>query len=111
MRAGWLLLLLALASFPVPQAYGQDRQAAAREILMYRGADRAQRLLAGAKREGALTLYTTMTPEDADPLIRAFEKKYGIKVTMWRGLNQKLVQRALAEAQAGKLAADVFEGS
>jgi len=30
---------------------------------------------------------------------------------MWRGINQKLVQRALAEARAGKSAIDVFEGS
>jgi len=30
---------------------------------------------------------------------------------MWRGINQKLVQRALAEARAGKSAVDVYEGS
>jgi len=41
-----------------------------------------------------------MTPEDATPMIAAFEEKYGIKVRMWRGINQKLVQRALAESRA-----------
>jgi iron(III) transport system substrate-binding protein len=106
-----LLLLLGLAPFAMTGAHGQDKSAASPEIYLYRGADRAQRLLSNAKKEGALTLYTTMTQEDADPLIRTFEKKYGIRITMWRAVNQKLVQRALAEARAGKLAVDVFEGS
>src|SRR2546423_14985247 len=52
-----------------------------------------------------------MTPEDAGPLVAAFEEKYGVKLTMWRGINQKLVQRALAEARAGKSAVDVYWGS
>jgi iron(III) transport system substrate-binding protein len=52
-----------------------------------------------------------MTLEDANPLLAAFEKKHAIKVKMWRAVNQKLVQRALAEARAGQLAADAFEGS
>jgi len=52
-----------------------------------------------------------MTLEDASPLLAAFERKRGIKVSMWRGVNQKLVQRALAEARAGQHGVDVFEGS
>jgi iron(III) transport system substrate-binding protein len=82
-----------------------------RDIFLYRGADRAERLAAGAKQEGTLVLYSTMTLEDANPLLAAFEKKHAIKVKMWRAVNQKLVQRALAEARAGQLAADAFEGS
>src|SRR5258708_24909977 len=105
------VLTFALAAFAVPGTYAQDRQAANREIYLYQGADRAQRVVSEAKKEGGLTLYTTMTPEDANPLIAAFEEKYGIKLRMWRGINQKLVQRALAEARAGKSAVDVYEGS
>ena len=52
-----------------------------------------------------------MTLEDASPLLAAFERKHGIKVSMWRGVNQKLVQRALAESRAGQHGVDVFEGS
>ena len=85
--------------------------AANRDVYLYQGADRAERLVAQAKKEGTLVLYSTMTLEDAAPLLAAFEKKYGIKVNMWRAVNQKLVQRTLAEARAGKLAADAFEGS
>jgi len=105
------LLIFALASFAVQGTYAQERQAANREIYLYQGADRAQRLLSGARKEGGLSVYTTMTPEDAGPLVAAFEERYAIKVRMWRGINQKLVQRALAEARAGKSAVDVFEGS
>lgn len=104
-----LALLAALA--PCAMALAQDRDAGNRDVYLYRGADREQRLFAGARKEGSLTLYSTMTLEDARPLLDGFEKKYGVKVTMWRGLNQKLVQRAVAEARAGKPAADAFEGS
>lgn len=52
-----------------------------------------------------------MTLEDASPLLAAFERKHGIRVSMWRGVNQKLVQRALAEARAGRNGVDVYEGS
>ena len=89
----------------------QERAATNREVYLYQGADRAERLVAAAKKEGTLVLYSTMTQEDANPLLAAFEKKHGLKVKMWRAVNQKLVQRALAEARAGQLAADAFEGS
>ncbi|HZF19562.1 MAG TPA: extracellular solute-binding protein, partial [Burkholderiales bacterium] len=110
-RTAKSLLVFALAAFAVPGTHAQDRQAANREIYLYQGADRAQKLVSRAKKEGDLSLYTTMTPEDASPMIAAFEQKYGVKVRMWRGINQKLVQRALAEARAGKSAVDVYEGS
>src|SRR5256884_7557670 len=103
----WALVLALLAA----ASSAQDRSAANGEIYLYQGADRAERLLARAKKEGTLVLYSTMTLEDATPLLSAFEQKYGIKVKMWRAVNQKLVQRALAEARAGQLAADAFEGS
>ncbi len=106
-----LVLIFTLAAFTVPGAHAQDRQAANREIYLYQGADRAQRLVSQARKEGSLSLYSTMTPEDAGPLIAAFEKKYGVKVAMWRAINQKLVQRALAEARAGKYPVDAYEGS
>jgi iron(III) transport system substrate-binding protein len=102
----WPALLLALSAATL--AYGQERN---RAIYLYQGADRAERLVAQARKEGSLSLYSTMTLEDATPLLAAFEKKYGLKVRMWRAVNQKLVQRAVAEARAGQHAVDAFEGS
>ncbi len=106
-----LALLFALASFTVPAGYAQQAPAGNRDLYLYQGADRAQKLLSQAKKEGAVVLYSTMTLEDASPLVGAFETKYGIKVNMWRAVNQKLVQRAVAEARANRHGVDVFEGS
>jgi iron(III) transport system substrate-binding protein len=41
----------------------------------------------------------------------AFEKRFGVKVQMWRASSEKIVQRALAEARAGRFDVDVFESN
>jgi iron(III) transport system substrate-binding protein len=81
----------------------------AREIFMYRGADRERVLAEGAKKEGAVVLYSTLTVADATTLSDAFERKYGVKVMAWRGNGDKIVQRAMTEARSGRYDADVFE--
>src|SRR5258707_3766960 len=91
-----LALLFALASFTVPAGYAQQEPAGNRAIYLYQGTDRAQKLLSQAKKEGAVVLYSTMTLEDASPLVVAIETKYGIKVNMWRAVNQKLVRHGVA---------------
>ena len=82
-----------------------------RDIYMYQGADREARLVAGAKQEGHVVLYSTMTVQDGRALAAAFEKKYGVKLLHWRGSAEKIVQRALAEAKSGHDGADVYETS
>jgi iron(III) transport system substrate-binding protein len=39
----------------------------------------------------------------------AFEKKYGVKVELWRALSERVVQRAVTEAQGRRHAVDVIE--
>jgi len=78
---------------------------------MDQGPDRAARLLAGAKKEGQVVLYSTMTVQDGRALGAAFERKYGVKLVHWRGSAERIVQRALTEARAGRDGADVFETS
>jgi len=57
-----------------------------------------------------LTFYTSMAPTEGGPLVAAFEKKYeGIKVQMWRGLSDAVVQRVLSEARGKRNAVDVIE--
>src|SRR5258705_169992 len=82
-----------------------------RDIYMYQGADRDARLVAGAKKEGQLLLYSTMTVADGKALATAFEQKYGVRINHWRGSAEKIVSRALAEARARRYEADVFETS
>jgi iron(III) transport system substrate-binding protein len=78
-------------------------------IYLYQGADREQKLVSAAKREGLVSLYTSMQTPDSLPLAQAFEKKYGVKVSLWRASGEKLVQRALTEARGGRFDADVIE--
>jgi iron(III) transport system substrate-binding protein len=59
--------------------------------------------------EKTVVLYTSLAPSESGPLAQAFEKKSGIKVEVWRALSEKVVQRALIEAQARRFAVDVIE--
>ncbi len=62
-----------------------------------------------ARKEGAVTLYTSMQLVDSRPLTEAFEKKYGIKVGLWRASGEKVAQRVVTEARGGRFDADVVE--
>jgi iron(III) transport system substrate-binding protein len=67
-------------------------------LLSYAGADRAAKLLAAAQKEGKLTLYTAFRPQDLQALVEPFEKKTGIKMTVWRSGATNVLQRVLKEA-------------
>src|SRR5215218_6810601 len=101
MRALLGLLLLYLAALP---ARAQNEA-----VYQYKGPDREAKLLEGAKKEGTLLLYTSMAPTESNQLAQAFEKKYGIKVQVWRNLSETVLQRAIAEARARRHSVDVIE--
>lgn len=69
---------------------------------LYEGAGRGARLEGGARREGGLTVYTSMAEQDSARLVAAFEKKYKLKVTVWRSGKNKVLQRVISEAHAGR---------
>ena len=73
------------------------------------GADRTQKLYDGAKKEGQLNIYTSAQTDDMGALVKAFEAKYGIKVSVWRSSSEKVLQRAIQEARAGRAGMDVAE--
>jgi iron(III) transport system substrate-binding protein len=68
-----------------------------------------QRIVDAAKKEGEVSIYTSLITEDLTALSQAFEKKYGIKVSGWRAGSEKVLQRALTEARANRHDADVIE--
>lgn len=76
---------------------------------MYRGADRDKRMLEGARREGEVVMYTSLNLKDSVPITEAFEKKTGVKVQLWRASSEKVLQRAVTEARAGRYACDILE--
>ena len=81
----------------------------AQDAANYQGPDRQQRLLEGAKKEGELQLYTSTPADEISVLIAAFEKKYGIKVKLWRSGSDMVVQRMVSEGRARRFEADVVE--
>ncbi len=78
-------------------------------LALYEGADREQRLAGGARGERALSLYSSLTVEDLTALAAGFEKRYGVKLKFWRAGSEKVVQRVVTEARAGRFDFDVVE--
>lgn len=97
-----LALALALAATALP-GLAQDAS-----LLLYAGPDREQKILAAAKKEGSVSLYTTLAANNLRALIGPFEEKYGIKVTIWRASTAKVLQRTVSEASAGRYEVDAI---
>jgi iron(III) transport system substrate-binding protein len=98
------LLKMALA---LAATAGAGLAAAQADLASYEGADRLERITAAAKKEGRLTLYTTIAEKDLPTLIKPFEDKYGIKVNVWRAGTDKVLQRTIAESSAKRREVDV----
>ncbi len=78
-------------------------------MYLYKGADRAARIAAEGRREGQVAIYTSLNLKDSVPITEAFEKRTGIKVQLWRASSEKVVQRGVTEARAGRFTPDIFE--
>jgi iron(III) transport system substrate-binding protein len=105
-----LASLLAAGAVLSAPATGQVKaNATAAEVGLYAGTDRLRKLIEGAKKEGELNLYTSAQSDDMGALVGAYEKKYGVKVSVWRASSEKVLQRAVAEARANRNTVDVVE--
>ncbi len=103
-----LVVALALGAACAPFALAQSPEKSA-AVYLYEGGDRAQRLAGRARQEGTLVLYTSLATSESVPLTQAFEKKYGVKIQLWRSLSDQVVQRVLNEARARRHNVDVVE--
>ena len=110
-RKGQLHAMAVAAILAVVGFLAPARAQTLAELANYSGADRTARLVAGAKREGTVTLYSSLTLADQSAIIAAFQAKYGIKVQQWRGSSEDIRSRALTEYAAGRFDADVAETS
>lgn len=81
--------------------------------LLATGASAAdQALIDAAKKEGSLTWYTTqIVNQFARPAAEAFQKKYGIRVNYIRADSNEVTLRIMNEGKAGRVQADVFDGT
>jgi ABC-type Fe3+ transport system substrate-binding protein len=83
------------------------------EILLYRGPDREQKLIEGARKEGQAVIYGALIQNQAmRPIADGFAKKYPfIKISTWRADSEDIVQKASAEVRASNVVADLIEGT
>ena len=66
-----------------------------------KGSARTSELLAAARKEGALAIYTSNT--DIDDLVTGFKKAYsGVRVNVYRANSETVLQRVSQEAAANK---------
>ena len=72
--------LAALAAPVIGRAQGKGADSPHRAVYTYKGADREARILAAAKKEGSVVMYTSLNLKDSVPITEAFEKKTGVKV-------------------------------
>jgi len=72
---------------------------------------RAQRIVQAAKKEGSLNFYSSLPEKDLHVLTSEFEKRYGVKVNLWRASSVRVLQRVTTEARAGRHDPDVVNAS
>jgi iron(III) transport system substrate-binding protein len=103
-----LLIVLTTSSF----SWGQTKKSRTLdELAAYTGADRHQILLDGARAEGKIVWYTSLSGVYRE-LVDAFKRKYpDISVEVYRGGSTDLGPRLLNEAQAGRYVADALEST
>lgn len=69
-------------------------------------------LIEGAKKEGKLVVYTSMTVDQAQKLNDTFKAKYPfIQPSMFRAVGERLLTKIMAEAQAGRYEFDVVQSA
>ena len=64
-----------------------------------------------ARAEGTVTLYTSLDTKIVDSIIASFTEKYGVNVEYFRGGSADVTSKVLAEADAGRLQADIVDAS
>jgi iron(III) transport system substrate-binding protein len=101
--------LAALAAPAIAHAQKPAEDSPHRALYMYQGAERAAKLAAEARKEGQVAMYTSLNLKDSVPLTEVFEKRTGVKVSLWRASSEKVLQRAVTEARAGRFTPDILE--
>jgi iron(III) transport system substrate-binding protein len=100
--AAMFLTAMAQTTSPVGTSVG------ATSLMQYDKADRTEKILEAASKEGTLTLYTAFRPQDLPLILGPFEAKYGIKVKAWRSGSNNVTQRVVREAAGKKPEVDVI---
>ncbi|MPZ59005.1 MAG: extracellular solute-binding protein [Rhizobiales bacterium] len=111
----WRLPVAALTALGIAvagPAFAQDT-AVIDKIAVYKGADREKLLVEGAKKEGTVTFYSSLTVDQAlRPIVAGFQAKYPFMNPRYvRDDPPQMLQKLMAEARANNMVADVFENT
>src|SRR6266699_3052777 len=92
---------------------GAARAQSPEDILLYKGPDREQKLIEGARKEGQVVIYAALIVNQAmRPIAEKFQKKYPfVKLSYWRADSEDITAKLAAEVRANNVVADVFEGT
>jgi iron(III) transport system substrate-binding protein len=91
---------------------GEEKTAAEKlydELGGMTGQQRRDELVKRAKKEGKLSLYTSMTSDIADIVTKSFTDQFGIDVDLYRAGSETVLQRILQEQSADYAGNDVVE--
>jgi ABC-type glycerol-3-phosphate transport system substrate-binding protein len=105
------LTLVSLALFCTAAASaGAAQSISIAELAAYNKPDREKVLYDGAKKEGKLMWYTSLTGGPNTDAPKVFEAKYpGIKLEVYRSDSDGIIQRVMQEAQAKRYIVDSIE--
>ncbi len=80
------------------------------ELVTYNAKDREQVLYAGAKSEGKVTWYTSLSGDSYKGMAKAFEAKYpGVKLDAYRVSGSDMTVRMMEESKAKRYIVDAVE--
>ena len=94
----------------VPVLSSRLQAASVAEISLYKGKDRQSKIEAGARKEGEVEWYTSLSTEDSSQVAQLFEKRYPfVKIKLTRLTSERALQRYLTEFQANRFIADIID--
>src|SRR5262245_23621791 len=110
-----ILLLLTIGWFTSPTGYAATANLPEeiwKSLERLPPTEREKKLIDGAKNEGVMIWYTNSGLENATRYIQVFKKYYPfIDAQVWRSKTRQVIQRVIAEANAGRHIVDVIKPS
>ena len=107
-----LLTLIVLTAGPSFGAAAKSPEEIWKDLEKVSPAEREKKLIEGAKNEGEMIWYTNSGLENASRYIQVFKQIYPfINAQVWRSKTRQVIQRVIAEANAGRHIVDVIKPS
>jgi len=101
--------LIIFGIFSLGSASAKESEEVWKELSKLSGDERKTFLLSRARAEGEVVWYSSMNVDSLKPLKDGFEKSFPeLKVRIWRGSGERVLNRVFTEARTGKSKVDVI---